>query len=420
MNRDSARSWVVIVLIGLGLSVSHADRVLLAIAAPQLTAEQHLSGTELGILLSAFAWTYTFFQLPAGWLVDRFGPRRVMAVALVCWSLACAATGLGADLAFLMACRLLLGIFESPLHAIAHSTMAKVMSDRRRGLASAIYAKGTSLGPAFGTLFGSYLLLKLGWGNMFIVFGLGSLVFLIPWLMAVPKALDAPVERSTRMNWPIIRELLGRRAVWGISLGYFGFLYVFYVKATWLPTYLAKTRGLSTAEIAWFASASPLIAIVAGPAAGWFCDWLIGRGYSQTLVRKTAIGLGLLLSAAIVPAAYAQEAGAAAWLFVLALAGESIAAANMLALPSAVAPKDHAGFVGSLQQMMGGLGGIASPILTGILFDATQRFETAILFAGAMLGLAGLSFLVLTPRIERLQLRTEIADPAPTTQTAPA
>lgn len=420
MDKDSPRSWAVIVLVGLALAVSHADRVLLAIAAPRMLAEQHVSGTALGLVLSAFAWTYTLFQLPAGWFVDRFGPRRVMVVALLCWSLACAATGVGADLAFLMACRLLLGVFESPLHAVAHSTMAKTFSDRRRGLASAIYSKGTTLGPAFGILLGSYLLARLGWGHMFIAFGLGSLVFLVPWLLVVPKSLDAPVERSVRTNWPAVWELLSKRAVWGISLGYFGFLYVFYVKATWLPTYLAKERGLSTSQIAWFASVSSLIALVGGPGAGWLSDWLIGRGYSQTIVRKCAIGLGLCLGAAIVPAAYASNVTYAGLLFVLALAGESISAANMLALPSAIAPKDHAGFVGALQQMMGGLGGIASPLLTGILFDATQRFETAILFAGAMLGLAGVSFLVLTPKIQRQQLTERHSGFHPGTQQAPA
>lgn len=404
MAMDSARSWVVIVLIGLVLAISHADRTLLSIAAPRMIGEKHISGTHLGLLLSAFSWTYTIFQLPAGWVVDRFGPKRVLAVAFVCWSGACAATGLAADLGFLIACRLLLGVFESPLHAVAHSTMATAFSDRRRGLAAAIYSKGTSLGPALGAMAGTYLMVRFGWGPMFIIMGLASLTFLIPWLVAAPRELDAPPVERKAVEWRVVRELLTSRAVWGVSLGYFGFLYLFYVYATWLPTYLAEARGLSTKDIAWMSSAPAAIALVTGPAAGWTADWLIGRGLTQNLVRKAAIGLGLLLCFAVVPAAFSADALQAAILFTVALAGESIAAANMLALPSAIAPRGHAGLVGALQQMMGGMGGIVSPIVTGVLLDATHDFKAAVLCTGAMLCLAAVSFLVITPKIERIRL----------------
>lgn len=402
IQKDSARSWGVIVLVGLALAIAHSDRVLLAIAAPQLIKQQHITGTSLGMLLSAFSWTYMVAQLPSGWLVDRFGAKTVLTVGFVGWSLVSAATGLSTAFGILLLCRLLLGVFEAPLYAVAHSMMAMLFSDRRRALAAAVYSKGVSLGPAIGTAAGSYVMMAYGWSEMFVIVGIGSLVFLVPWLAFAPgKAATAqPVER--RVDWAAARELLAHRSVLGVSVGYFGFLYLYYIYATWLPTYLAQARGLDTEQIAWMATVPFLISIAAGPVTGWFTDWLIGRGYSQTAVRKWAIGIGLLLGGAVVPAAFANDGHEAAVLFVIALVGQSISAANMLALPSAIAPEGRAGLVGSFQQMFGALGGVVSPLLTGILLDRTQDFKAAILCAAAMLVLSAFCFLVLLKRVERI------------------
>ncbi len=401
---------MVILLVGVALTISQMDRMLLSIAAPKMMTDGHMTGTALGILLSSFSWTYTLFQLPSGWLVDRFGPKKVLSVAFALWSLSCAATGLSSLFLFLIGCRLFLGAFEAPLYAVAHATMATAFSDRRRALATAIYAKGVSLGPALGAVIGTYLLLNFGWSHMFFIVGIGSLFFLIPWQIAVPKTLDAPAVKKEEFNWGTTRELLKSRAVWGVSLGYFGFLYLYYIYATWLPTYLSKERGMSMQDIAWLASVPFLISLVAGPLTGWLADLLIAKGYSSTLVRKTAIGVGLFLGAAIIPAVYAADPATAAILFVVALAGQAISATNMLALPSAIAPKGHAGFVGSLQQMLGAIGGIISPIVTGIIYDGTKDFRTAIVVAGGMLLLAAFSFLILIRRVEPIVLGKEDMD----------
>jgi MFS transporter, ACS family, D-galactonate transporter len=411
MHKDSLRSWVVILLVGLALTISQMDRMLLSIAAPKMMADSHMTGTALGVLLSSFSWTYTLFQLPSGWLVDRFGPKKVLAVAYFLWSLSCAATGLSSTFLFLIGCRLFLGAFEAPLYAVAHSTMATAFSDRRRALATAIYAKGVSLGPALGAVIGTYLMLNFGWSHMFFIVGIASLAFLIPWQLAVPASLDAPAIKKEEFNWTTTRQLLRSRAIWGVSLGYFGFLYLYYIYATWLPTYLSKERGMSMQDIAWLASVPFLISLVAGPLTGWLADMLIGKGYSPTIVRKAAIAIGLFLGAAIIPAVYATDPTTAAVLFVVALAGQAISATNMLALPSAIAPKGHAGFVGSLQQMLGALGGIISPIVTGIIYDGTKDFRAAIVVAGGMLVLAAFSFLVLIPRVEPVRLGKAATSP---------
>jgi MFS family permease len=407
MRKDSFRSWVMILLVGLALTIAHSDRVLLAIAAPGLIENQHISGTRLGLLLSAFSWTYTAAQLPSGWLVDRFGPRPVLATAFVGWSIVCAATGLTTTFALVLTCRLLLGLFEAPLFAVAHATLARAFTDRRRTLAAAIYAKGVSLGPALGALLGSWLLSRYGWSGMFMAVGLGSLVFLVPWLAVAPSGPETTTGARERFAWAQLGTVLSNRAVLGASVGYLGFLYLYYVHATWLPTYLSKARGLTTAEIAWMYSVSSVIALAAGPATGWATDWLIGRGYSQTVVRKSMIVIGLLLEGAVVPAAFATNATEAAVLFVITLAGESIAVTNMLALPSAIAPEGRAGLVGAFQQSLGAIGGVVSPLVTGVLYDRTHDFKAAVLCAAAMLLMAAVCFLLVVPRIERICLGTQ-------------
>jgi MFS family permease len=406
MQKDSFRSWIVIVLVGLALTISQMDRTLLAIAAPQMIAEQHVTGTAMGVLLSSFVWTYTVFQLPSGWLVDRFGAKGVLAIAFLFWSIACTATGFASSFAALVTCRLLLGVGEAPFYAAAHATMAKAFSERWRGLATAIYTKGASLGPAMGTMVGAWLLLGYGWKSMFVIVGVASLLFLIPWLLLVPSETnksEASSESATTISWPTIKLLLKERAVWGVSVGYFGFLYLYYIYITWLPTYLAKSRGMNLKEIAWVASVPFLISLAAGPLAGFCADALIQKGYSKTAVRKGGIAVGLIMGSAIIPAAFATDITVAAAMFVIALAGQAVSAVNMLALPSAIAPKGHAGFVGALQQMLGSAGGIVSPIVTGVLLDQTHDFKFAIVCAGAMLCLAAISFLFILPRVEPIQ-----------------
>ena len=404
LRKDSARSWVIIVFVGLALTIAQVDRTLLAIASPTLIEHLHLSGTEIGILLSSFAWTFTALQLPAGSLVDRFGPRKILAIAFVLWSVACSLTGFASAFGTLLACRLALGIAESPLYGVAHSTMAGAFTERRRGLATAIYTKSSSLGPALGAAIGSWLLLTAGWRVMFLFVGATSLVFLVPWLIVVPRNFEQAAFQRTRARWSDIRHLLRSRSLWGIALGYFGFLYIYFISITWLPVYLAKERGMSTMGIAWMASVPFLVSLITGPAAGFVADLLIDRGHSVTVVRKASIAFGLLLCAAVIPAVFATEAETAAILFVVYLAGQAIAATNMLALPSTIAPEGRAGFVGTFQQMFGSLGGVVSPILTGVLYDRTHSFELAIAVAGTMLLLSAICFIIVVPRIEQLTL----------------
>jgi len=381
----------------------------LSFATPTIIKEFGLDGAVAGMLLSAFFWSYTLMQIPSGWLVDRYGTRQTLAFGYALWSLSCVATGSMSSLPSLVACRLGLGVGESPLYPSGYRVVSTEFSERHRGLASAIYSEGAKLGPAIGAPVAAWLIVAYGWRAMFITVGLGSLIWLVPWLMVAPsRQEDVDLVRSKfgRRDW---MALLKRREIWGISLGYFGYLYVFYVYITWMPSYLILTRGFTILKAGLYSSLPFLLQFTFGLVGGWLADYLIHKGYSATIIRKCAIGCGLLLGMSIVPAAFADAGETAALWFAVSLAGLGIAVPNMLAVPSALAPMGRGGIVGAIQNTAGNLGGVLAPIVTGVLYEATGSFTAALVGAGAMLCVSAFGYLVLIPRVGPIVIRSEQA-----------
>src|SRR6202044_719857 len=177
----------VLFLLSLSVFINYIDRSNLSIAAPLLKDELHLSASQLGILLSAFFWTYGLMQIPAGWLVDRFDVKWVFGMGFFVWSAAPAVTGILHGFAALIVIRILLGWGES----VAFPSYSKILrthfAEQRRGLSNAIMMAALSLGPAFGILVGGVIVARFGWRPFFVVLGLGSLVWLVPWLAWMPR-----------------------------------------------------------------------------------------------------------------------------------------------------------------------------------------------------------------------------------------
>src|SRR5258708_14347737 len=143
----------VLVLLWLSVFLNYIDRSNLSIAAPLLKGELGLSASQLGVLLSAFFWTYACLQIPAGWLVDRFEVKWVFAGGFLIWSAATAVTGILHTFAALLAVRIILGVGESVAYPSYSKIIANHFPEGRRGLANAIVASGLGFGPSFGMLF---------------------------------------------------------------------------------------------------------------------------------------------------------------------------------------------------------------------------------------------------------------------------
>ena len=177
-----SRRWVVVALIFAGILISYVDRGNLGIAAPSIMRDFSLTPSAMGVLLSAFFWTYALFQIPSGFIVDRFGIRLVYALAFLLWSLASAGLGFSRGLTDMLLLRMLLGMAESVGPIASLSFIRRNFAGAEAGLPVAIYIAGQNLGPAAGTLLGAQLIEHFGWRAMFIFTGLGALVWLPGWL----------------------------------------------------------------------------------------------------------------------------------------------------------------------------------------------------------------------------------------------
>jgi MFS family permease len=187
-----------LVLLAICAVINYVDRGNLSIAAPLLKDELRISATQLGILLSAFFWTYTALQFVSGWIVDRFDMNRVIAAGFLLWSLATAATGLVRGSTMLLAMRLMLGVGESVMVPACSKILGFHLPEHHRGFANGVLQGAWSAGPAVGTLGAGLLVAKYGWRPVFIGIGLISLAWLRLDQMDATRQSDGALRRCSR------------------------------------------------------------------------------------------------------------------------------------------------------------------------------------------------------------------------------
>lgn len=258
-----------VALLTLAAFINYVDRGNLATAGPLIRDQLSLSNTQLGLLLSAFFWSYAPAQLPAGWLAERVDARRVLAAGLAVWGIATALTGLVSGFIMLLLLRVILGLGESVMYPASFKILAGEALDEERGQANGWMAAGQLSGPAFGTLAGGVLMAWFGWRVVFVAAGFASLLWLWPWLRT-PRAAAAPTR--TTADGPPTRVLLRSRELWGSCLGNFCEAYPLYLILSWLPVYLVKTRGVSMAEMAQLGAGVYTLSAVSSVLTGWAKD----------------------------------------------------------------------------------------------------------------------------------------------------
>jgi MFS family permease len=408
MAADRARPgfgrWL-IPLLALALFVNYVDRGNLATAAPLIKDELKLDASQLGLLLSGFSWTYVAAMPLAGWLVERIGPYRTMAAGLALWSLATLLTGFAGGFAAILALRLLLGVGEAVAFPCSSKLIAQTVPHHRLGAANALMSQGLSLGPAFGVLAGGLMMAELGWRRVFLVFGVLSLAWLIPWLAGM-RRLDRGREPATAAPpAPGFREILGKRELWGLSIGHVSGNYAFYFVISWLPLYLVKARGFTVAEMATIGGVVYLIYAAAAFAGGWLTDRWIDAGATQGAARKTAAAVAHLLGAAgLLATAFGGPVSSLAGLALTAM-GFGIVNPHTFATAQVLAGARASGKWMGVQNCLGNLSGIVGPLITGEIIDRTGGFQAAFVVtaAVALVGLVG--WILMIPRVEPLAWR---------------
>jgi MFS family permease len=369
--------------------ISYVHRSALSVAAPFISADLNLSKTEVGVLLSSFFWIYAFMQIPAGWIVDRFGVRRAYSLGFIFWSLASTLTGFGVGMASLLGLRIATGAGQAITFPASSRACANWFPQRERGTVTAVYLTGVRLGAALTSWIGAYFLARYSWKLFFLIIGLVPLIWLLPWNRFLRKwETPATEPQSAQTNRSSFFEgllLLRHRSVFGIFLGFFAYDYAWYVFLTWLPTYLKDERKFTTSEMGIY-SATPLVAMsVIIVMAGLLSDWLVKRGRNERFVRKAFIIVGLAIGCLIVPAGLVADKMTAVWLLTISLCGLGLASPNTWTLTAAVCQKKIVGTVAGIQNFGGNLGGIIAPALTGFIAHKANSFALALAVVGAVL-----------------------------------
>jgi MFS family permease len=390
--------WGLVALLVVVMTISFIDRGNLSVAAPAMVGEQNLSPWALGLLLSAFFWTYAVFQIVSGWLADRFEVRWVYAVGFLVWTVATFSTGLASTFALFLLLRLLLGIGESVTYPATSRILAAVVPENRRGLANSLVDLGARVGPAAGILLGATLLTTgRGWRSIFFLTGTLGLLWLIPWLVVAPGKLATasrfPQPKQDGLGWS---RLLRSRSVWGTCGGLCGANYSWYFLLTWLPTYLVKERQASYGSLAFLGTLPFLLMVVSSLGCGILADRLISRGGSAVRVRKAFLVTGLLLTAVFMLGVLSPRGELAIVSLMTACFTFGIYASNLFALTQALAGAGAAGRWTGLQNACGNLAGIVSPVFTGWIVQRTGTFEMAFVCAGiaCLAGAASFGLLV--------------------------
>lgn len=426
----------VLILLTLSIFINYIDRGNLSIAAPLLKDELHLSPAELGILLSSFFWTYTAFQIPSGWLIDRLDVTWVLAAGFFLWSCATTVTGLLHGFMALLVVRLVLGVGEAVAYPSYAKILARDFSVQHRGLANGAIAAGQFTGPAVATLAGGILMARFGWRPFFIVLGLISLAWLIPWVFAsrplhgartstvvasgvgystqpeppaIGRAQSAVENRIAMREAPGIIEIIVQRSFSGTCIAHFSCNYVVYFLLTWLPYYLVRQRNFSMQTMAKIGGLVFLMSALCSVISGWLSDHWIQSGPSGSRARKMMFVIGLAGSGMSLMAAMLVPPAGSVVLLIAASTFYGIANPLLFAGTQTLAGPDAAGQWMGAQNFVGNWAGIAAPALTGFLVEWTGNFVWAVAVLGALSVVGSLAWLFIVGPIAPVRWRTRVA-----------
>jgi ACS family D-galactonate transporter-like MFS transporter len=408
--------WLVATLMWLAIAINYTDRTVLSAAAPYLIKELHIPVAQMGLLLSAFFWSYSLLQIPAGWLSDRFGQKIGLGGSVGLWSLATGAMGLATGFRSFLSLRIALGVGEAGAYPSNAGIASKWFPDRERATISAIFDSAGKFGGAVGMPLVVWMISLMGWRMCFAALGAVGIAWSVAWWLFFSETPDKHKMVSAEevryiyegqrlrhgasgpapMRW---YELLRYRNIWAMCLGFFTINYISYFFITWLPTYLVKEKGMGMMAMGFVASLPLLAGMLAEVVAGILSDRVAhSKRISLTATRKIFLIAGLTMALCIGIAPFSHSLVFTVALLCIAKAGTTTAASQVWALPGDVSPRNMTSTVAGLQNMVSNFGGVVGPIVTGLIVSTTGSFNAALMFSG-LIGLVGIliySFLLTT------------------------
>ena len=408
-------------LISTATLINYLDRSVMGVAKPELVKDLHISPEVMGLIFSAFSWTYALAQLPGGFVLDKLGTRLTYALSLGLWSLATMLHGFMGSVAGLFGARLALGVAEAPCFPANSRVLSTWFPQSERAKATGAYTVGEYIGLGLLIPVLSWMLVHYGWRSLFWAVGLLGIVFAVIFhtLYREPqdskKANQAELDliaagggfsggaASLGFSWSRVRKLISARQIAGASIGQFcsNSTLVFFL--TWFPSYLAEERGMTFIKSGFMVS-MPYIAAACGVMLGGIAsDWLIRRTGSASIGRKAPVIAGLMLCATMVLANFLESNTAVILIMSLAFFGQGLAGLGW-AIISDVAPREMLGLTGGIFNFVANLAGIITPLVIGFVVGATGSFYGALAYIGALGLIGALAYLFILGPVERVSI----------------
>ena len=414
----------ILALIFVSVVINYMDRTNISVAATAITDDLQLTPVQLGILFSAFGWTYAALQIPGGILVDRFAPRVLYAFCLIAWSLMTLLQGLVRGFGGLLGLRLAIGVFEAPSYPINNRVVTAWFPDNERATAIATYTSGQFLGLAFVTPLLVAIQYYVGWRGLLAATGVVGILWGFIWYRFYRNPTDHPMANEAELKhiesggglinmhssntgsakpkfeWRNLRKVFSYRKLWGIYIGQFAVNTTLWFFLTWFPTYLVKYRGMDFLKSGFLASAPFLAAFAGLITSGLLSDYLMKKGVSINIARKAPVIFGLLLSASIIGANYVDSPAWIIFFMALAFFGNGFATITWVFV-STLAPRNLIGLTGGVFNFIGNLASIVIPIVIGYLARG-GNFQPALVFIGSVTVIGACSYIFVVGKIERI------------------
>jgi MFS family permease len=391
--------WLVPMLAA-SVLLNYVDRGAIGVAAPLMKDELALSATGFGVAVSAFFWIYAPLCVVAGLLCDRMCVYRLFAAGVALWALSTLMTGFVGGLAMLVVLRLFLGLGESIAFPGSSKIIAAEVPPERRGRANSMVAAAIAFGPAVGTLAGGMIMIAFGWRAIFLLFGLITLLWLVPWHL-VSRPIRAAASRAPTIDPYPLARLVRLPALWLMGAGHFFSNYSFYFLLAWLPLYLVKTLGYSIAEMTALTTLGFAAQGISALAMGWASDRWVSRGMSEGPLRKGLMAIAHLASAASIIGIFMASSPLvlALWLVVAGIAA-SIVSTNLYCLAQMFSGPRAAGSWVGVQNALGNVSGIVGPIVTGLIVDYLGGYGYAFAVAAIVSALGAFWWWAVIPKVE--------------------
>lgn len=416
--------WIIIGMCFLANAINYIDRANLAIAAPHIQAELGLDTTTMGLVLSAFFWTYAFCQMPAGWFIDKVGVRISLAFAVTWWSIFTAVTGVAHTFGTMVGSRFLLGVGESAAMPSFNKAAYNWFLRKQRGVACSIFDSGSRVGSALSLPIIALIISYIGWRGSFIITGGLGILWAIAWWFIyrdpekfrdiAPKQVEALIadrgikdvaqKEEATVSW---KGLFRYKTVWGLMIGLFCLNFAIFFFITWFPSYLMQTRGFSLKALGTLGMLPALLAIPGGWLGGLTSDYLLRHGHTATFSRKICLVGGMLLSSCIALCAIVDNIYVCLALFAVSYASLSFAGSNTWVIVGEISPTPgHVASIGGIMNFAGNLAGILITTFTGVMLTITKgSFLIPLALAGIMCILGAFSYLFLVGKVEPLAVK---------------